>query len=101
MRKITLDAYKAFMNNKNWTRSNTTVEFDNDGFTHLYLFGNKIAMKDLDKRISISDQGWCTNVTQERLSMFDIKLRREKGVWIVNEKEAWDGRWKYINEFKS
>ena len=100
MRKITKEAKYHFDNWKNWKKSNTETKCDGSGGIHLLLFNNKIALKK-EAGVLITDAGHCTATTQERLkSVSDLKLRRNKGKWIVNEKEEWDGEWKFVDDFK-
>lgn len=102
MRKITNEAREAFDSNINWKKGNTEVRKERYTNTCLYLFKNLIAFKKPSGKIEITDAGYCTATTQERLcGICDVKLRRYKGKWIVNEKEEWDGKWKFIDEFKS
>ena len=100
MRKITKEAKYHFDNWINWKKSNTETRCDGSGGIYLLLFNNKIALKK-EAGILITDAGHCTATTQRRLQgITDLKLRRYKGEWIVNEKEIWSGDWKFTEEFK-
>jgi len=76
MRKITSNAINAFMNNDNFSESNTRVEVIADGSnqkTELYLHGNLIAYK-INGNHYISSAGWSTSTTRERLNGLLTKL---------------------------
>ena len=98
MKKITEDAYNAFIKRKRFKCRNTEVKIDDSGdFIFLYLFGNCIA-RTCEGITYISDGGYgYSGTTAERLSPFKIKLRGVKGEWILNEKQVWDGKWLQIN----
>lgn len=97
MRKVTKDAHEAFNNNKRFKSSNTEVRIE-DGDTNMYLFGKHIAKK-IDDELYISDGNYGTSVTtKERLNGFrNVHLRINKGEWILNEKQKWDGEWINVN----
>ena len=92
MRKVTEQAVNAFLLNKPFNGDNTTVERSRLGAT-LYLHGNLIASKDLDsKHIQITNAGWFSNTTKERLNgLPGVSIQQKKGVWYLNGKE-WDGK---------
>jgi len=92
MRKITIDAIKSFMNAEKFKRDNTEVKVL-PNVTVLKLFGNEIAYRynDPEKTLSITNCGWCSDTTKERLnglSNVDIYQRNKK--WFLNGKE-WNG----------
>jgi hypothetical protein len=97
MRKITEDAHEAFNKNKRFSSSNTVVTIEDDA-TNMYLFGNHIAKK-IDDELYISDGNYGTSLTtRDRLSGFrNVHLRINKGEWILNEKQKWDGEWINVN----
>lgn len=66
MRKITKQAIEAFMSNTPFKLSNTRVEVDK-GSIRLYLHHNLIAQK-VDGKIYISNAGWATTTTKDRLN---------------------------------
>jgi hypothetical protein len=100
MRKISSDAYNAFINNKRFKSSNTEVRIE-DGETAMYLFGNKIA-ETQDGETFISGGGYKpSNTTRDRLNAFpEVWLSINKGRWIINQKITWDGKWASINKFE-
>ena len=93
MRKITLDAVHAFMNAEKFKRDNTEVEvFEN--VTVLKLFGNKIAYRynDPERTLSITNCGWDTNTTKERLNALPgVHITQKNWQWYLNG-EQWDGK---------
>ena len=92
MRKITELAYRAFMNDENFSQSNTVVKVFEDE-TRLELFGNLIARKDRKtKDIEISFAGWFSNTTKERLRPF-ANISTIKGNVFVNGEEVNSFEW--------
>lgn len=93
MRKITVEACNAFMNAEKFKSVNTEVEvFSN--VTILKLFGNEIAYRynDPDRTLSITNSGWMSNTTKERLNGIDgVQVQQIKGEWYLNGK-LWDGQ---------
>ena len=97
MRKITKNAYNAFMNNKKFKSGNTEVKIINDDVITMFLHNRAIIKKESnDIFISDGNYGW-SRTTSERLSAFPVRLRGVKGEWILNEKSVWDGKWLKIN----
>ena len=93
MRKITEESVQAFMNAEVFNKSNTKVRVL-PNVTVLSLFGNDIAWKynDPNQTISISDAGWKSDTTKERLNGIPgVSIQQKKGEWYLNGKE-WDGK---------
>lgn len=92
MRKTTQLATSAFLAGIPTGISNTTVTVEN-GVTCLYLFGNHIASKQPDGGIFISNAGYFTNTTKERLNgLPNVTINQKNGVWYLNG-QVWDGDW--------
>lgn len=92
MRKITNDSINAFMNAKPFNRQNMEVEVL-PNVTVLKLHGNSIAFRynDPEKTLSITNCGWQSNTTKERLNGLDgVSICQKAGIWYLNGKE-WDG----------
>lgn len=93
MKKITLDAVHAFMNAEKFKRDNTEVEvFEN--VTVLRLFGNRIAYRynDPERTLSITNCGWDTKTTKERLNAIPgVHITQKNWQWYLNG-EQWDGK---------
>jgi hypothetical protein len=99
MRKITSDAYNAFKNNRRFKRSNTQV-LVNGNIISIELFGNPIVKK-IDGEIFISNGGWSSVTTKERLNPFVRRIRKNKDSLIINEKIALkDSKWYNIKELE-
>ncbi len=79
MRKITEEAVYAFERGYQYKRSNTEVTSRT-----FYLHGNKIAKKE-NGNIFISDGGWQSNTTKERLN----GILFEKGLSIIQRNWNW------------
>lgn len=98
MRKITSESVNAFLNAKEFKKSNMSVEVL-PNVTVLKLFGNEIAYlyNDPQKTLSITDAGWETVTTKERLNGIpNVKISQIKGQWHLNGVE-WDGKLIDIN----
>jgi len=94
MRKITEQAVKSFLDRKAFFLSNTEVEVENGQVT-MKLFGNTIAGTDY-KGTWITDAGWESRTTFERLNGFDdVRVNMKKGQMYLNG-FAWDGSKTYI-----
>lgn len=92
MRKITKEAVNAFMNAEKFNGSNTKVEVL-PNVTILWLHGNAIAYRynDPERTLSITNCGWFSTTTKERLNAIDgVNIVQKKGVWYLNGNE-WDG----------
>ena len=61
----------------------------------LKLFGNTIA-EWRNNEIWITNAGWKTVTTRDRLQILGASLRQIKGEWYLNG-ELWDGNWIQIN----
>ena len=99
MRKISSDAYDAFVNRKRFSCSNTKVVVE-DGEAKMYLFDNLIA-KTEDGATFISGGGHIpSNTTRDRLNAFpQVWLSIKKGKWIIEQKIFWDGNWANVDLF--
>lgn len=94
MRKITEQAVQSFLDRKPFFLSNTEVEVENGQVT-MKLFGNTIAGTD-HKGTWITDAGWESKTTFERLNGFDdVRVNKKKGQMYLNGC-AWDGSKTYI-----
>jgi hypothetical protein len=98
MRKITTEAVQAFMNGKNYTNGNTTVQsfksnVTSDGaYTEMRLHSNKIAYQNRDG-LFITLAGWNTTTTRERLNgLPGVRVNTKLGQAFLNGKK-WDGEW--------
>ena len=92
MRAITRDSVNAFLNGQKFKASNMEVKVQ-ENVTVLILFGNEIAYRynDPERTLSITDAGWQSNTTKERLNAIPgVEIKQVKGVWNLNGEE-WDG----------
>ena len=96
MKKITNDSVNAFMKDEKFSQSNMLVEVLPE-FTVLKYHGNSIAYKYPKGRISITNCGWETTTTKERLNGVLYKagknysINQKNWVWYLDGKE-WDGK---------
>lgn len=92
MRKITKETVNAFNNSTPFKKANMEVEVL-PNVTIMKLHGNPIAYRynNPEKTLSITNCGWQTNTTKERLNAIDgVSIVQRRGVWYLNGKE-WDG----------
>ncbi|MEA3295797.1 MAG: hypothetical protein U9Q27_01475 [Patescibacteria group bacterium] len=92
MRLITEKAVEHFLNAKSFNQSNTQIKVL-PNVTIMLLFGNKIAYKynDPEQTMSITNAGYKTNVTKERLNgLSNVHIVQKNGTWFLNGQE-WDG----------
>jgi hypothetical protein len=92
MRKVTKLAVSAFLNATAVRIGNTHVEVK-PNVTILFLHNNPIAYKynDPEKTLSITNCGWFSNTTKERLNGIPgISISQKQGNWYLNGK-AWSG----------
>jgi hypothetical protein len=85
-------AIKAFLNHRDKVEKNTV----SNGLG-LYLFGNKIA-EWRETGLWITNAGWQTITTKDRLCKLGATVRQVKGKWYLFGKE-WDGDWINITEY--
>ncbi len=97
MRKVTQQAYNAWVNRKPFKKGNTRVAITIDKKRSLYLHGNCIA-KEENGKFYINHCGWETCTTRERLNMFPgVHIRINKGSFILNEEKVMESGWNLIN----
>ncbi len=96
MRQITKESVKAFLNAKKFNKSNMSVEVL-PNVTILKYQGNAIAYKynDPKQTISITNCGWETNTTKERLNgileyIGNSGIYQKNFIWYLNG-EKWNG----------
>ena len=92
MRKITKDSINAFMNAKEFKRDNTQVKVL-PNVTVLKLHNNAIAYRynDPERTLTISNCGWFTPTTKERLNALpNVNIYQKNFKWFLNGKE-WNG----------
>jgi hypothetical protein len=96
MRKITSEAVSAFLERKPFRKSNMSVEANGNEF-RLKLHGNTLASIDELGVLSVSNAGWRSNTTKERLNGIPgVRVHQRNWNWFLNGVE-WDGSWKRIS----
>ena len=96
MRKITSEAVSAFLERKTFKKSNMEVD-QGYGQFRLKLHGNVIATIDELGVLFVSNAGWATNTTKERLNGIPgVSVHQRNWNWFLNDVE-WDGSWKRIS----
>jgi hypothetical protein len=90
MRKITSESVSAFLNKKPFRKSNMSVDSYGNEF-RLQLHGNTIAKIDELGNIWVSDGGWDSNTTKERLNGIPgVRVHQKNWKWYLNG-ILWDG----------
>lgn len=92
MKQITNDSINAFMNAKPFNRQNMSVKVL-PNVTILKLHNNAIAYKynDPEKTLSITNCGWFSKTTKERLNgLPNVNIYQKAFKWFLNGKE-WNG----------
>ena len=98
MRKITKESIDAFLSAKKFRKSNMDVEVL-PNVTVLKYQGNSIAYRynDPKKTLSITNCGWFSNTTKERLNgLPNVSIIQKNFIWYLNGKE-WNGQLKDVN----
>ena len=97
MRKITSEAVDRFLNRSEFKKSNMAVSIE-EGITYLKLHNNKIAALLADGRMWVSNAGWRSNTTKERLNgLPGVNIYQRNWEWFLNN-QPWDGKPVYINQ---
>jgi hypothetical protein len=99
MRAITKESIKAFYNKGTLKKQNMNVFFDRYEQTSIMLLHNNcIATYDHDNKIlTISNCGWFSNTTKERLNALpNVNIIQKNFVWFLNGEE-WNGEKININ----
>lgn len=91
-RKVTKNIVNAFVNHRSAKEGNSKT----DGTT-LWLHGNAIAQW-RDGVIWITNAGWQTSTTKERLNgLPNVRIYQKDFSWYLNGK-PWDGRWTPVSQ---
>ena len=97
-RKITQESVQAFLDCRPFKKSNMEVVREGTIY-YLKLFGNKIAAIEADGRMWVSNAGWKTNTTKERLNgLPGVSVNQKDWGWYLNGM-PWDGRPIFITKF--
>jgi|TARA_R110000824_G_scaffold101440_2_gene241048 hypothetical protein len=92
MRQITRDSVDAFMSSRKFRKQNMEVKVL-PNVTILLLHGNEIAYRynDVDRTLSITDCGWQSVTTKERLNGIpNVQIQQRNFEWFLNGKQ-WNG----------
>ena len=92
MRQITRDSVDAFMSARKFRKQNMEVKVL-PNVTILLLHGNEIAYRynDVDRTLSITDCGWQSVTTKERLNGIpNVQIQQKNFEWFLNGKQ-WNG----------
>ena len=91
MRKITREIVAAFMKRETKKIGNSRT----DGTT-LYLHDNAIAKWDENGRLWVTNAGWESTTTKERLNGIPgVSIHQKNYTWYLNDL-PWDGSWTLV-----
>ena len=94
-RKITKESVNAFLMRKTFSKGNMKVD-ECYGQYRLRLHNNVIAVLDEFNMLSISNAGWSSNTTKERLNgLPNVRINQKNWNWYLNGVE-WNGEWTRI-----
>jgi hypothetical protein len=92
MRKITQEAVDKFLSKEPFKKSNMEVDTFYSTY-RLKLHGNVIAVLDEFNMLSVSNAGWASNTTRERLNgLPHVHVKQKNWQWYLNGNE-WNGEW--------
>ena len=94
MRKITEESVNAFFNKGKLNKQNMQVFYDRyDQTSRMLLHDNCIATFDhYNKQLKISNCGWFTPTTKERLNALpNVDIKQKNFKWFLNG-HLWDGK---------
>lgn len=92
MRDITKESINAFLSATKFKKQNMEVQILSN-VTILKLHNNAIAYlyNDPQKTLSITNCGWLSKTTKERLNALPgVSIQQKKGIWFLNGLQ-WDG----------
>jgi hypothetical protein len=105
MRSITEQSVNAFTEGQKFSKANMSIKNEN-GIIKMYLHKNLIATKD-DNKLTITDAGWQSNTTKERLNALlnaystDVFIFQKNFEWYVGKDHKtatlWDGKDKTLS----
>ena len=91
-RKITNESVDKFLSRETFKKSNMEVDAFYGQF-RLKLHGNVIAVLDEFNMLSVSNAGWASNTTKERLNgLPHVHVKQKNWNWFLNGVE-WNGEW--------
>ena len=91
-RKITNESVDKFLSRETFKKSNMEVD-EFYGQFRLKLHGNVIAVLDEFNMLSVSNAGWASNTTKERLNgLPHVHVKQKNWNWFLNG-EQWNGEW--------
>lgn len=94
-RKITQESVRCFLDGVPFKKSNMSVVREGT-IWYLKLHGNKIAAIEADGKMWVSNAGWASNTTKERLNgLPGVRVNQKDWQWYLNG-AAWDGSPIYV-----
>jgi hypothetical protein len=94
-RKITKESVQKFLDGVPFKKSNMEVSREGTIY-YLKLHGNKIAALESDGKMWVSNAGWKSNTTKERLNgLPGVSIYQRNWMWFLND-QPWDGKPIYV-----
>jgi len=97
MRKIEMEMQNAIRNGQDWSKANTSVNFDQEGFMTVRLHGNRICEMTPSGDLTLSSCGWQTVTTKSRLNavldcfLHNCHITQKNFEWFIDGYEFFDG----------
>ena len=97
MRKIEMEMQTAIRNRQDWHKANTSVDFDQEGFMTVRLFGNRICEMTPSGDLTLSSCGWDTVTTKSRLNanldcfLHNCHITQRNFTWFIDDQLFFDG----------
>ena len=97
MRKIEREMQNAIRNGQDWSKANTSVDFDQEGFMTVRLHGNRICEMTPSGDLTLSSAGWQTVTTKSRLNaildcfLHGVGIYQKNFEWFIGSDEFFDG----------
>jgi hypothetical protein len=86
---VSRNAARALKNGTSYSNGKNT-KVDSTG---IYLHGNHIARNAGEGHVAITNSGWATLTTKDRLNAIDnVRIYQKNYQWFLNDK-PWDGSW--------
>ena len=97
MRKIEMQMQTAIRNRTDWSKANTSVDFDQEGFMTVRLHGNRICEMTPSGDLTLSSCGWETPTSKSRLNAIldcfftGLGIYQKNFEWFIGSDEFFDG----------
>ncbi len=97
MRKIESEMQAAIVEQRNWSKANTSVTVDSEGDVDVLLHGHRIATISTTGNLKLSSCGYQTTTTKSRLNAIldcffnNLAISQKDFVWYIGNDMFFDG----------